>query len=209
MNTLLILGYETAAAFIPFFVVISVLSWIYKKNRNKKMNTGHIVSLLVFAVYITGVFHVTGAGTIWDALRYHFEIKSWQINFAPFSNEIDIIAYVLNIVLFIPLGILLPYINIKMNKVRYPVLIGMLFSLVIELSQLVNNRSTDIDDFILNTVGAVIGYGIFNITVKICRIRHQETDYCKYEAVIIMVIMFIGRFLLYDEFKLAKLLYGF
>lgn len=209
MNNLLILGYEVAADLIPFFIGLLILNWIYKKTINKTMNAKHIVGLGVFAIYMIGVFHFTGAGTIWDAMRYHFEIKSWQINLVPFSNDIDAAAYLLNILLFIPLGFLLPYMNTKMNSAKYAVMIGMLFSLIIELSQLLNNRSTDIDDLMLNTFGAAIGYGVFKVAIRVCKTGLNNTDYYKYEAVVFMAVMLLGRFLLYDEFKLARLLYGF
>lgn len=38
---------------------------------------------------------------------------------------------------------------------------GFLISLFIESIQLTLDRSSDIDDLILNTLGAIIGYGIF------------------------------------------------
>ncbi|HBT95229.1 MAG TPA: hypothetical protein DEB24_03600 [Coriobacteriia bacterium] len=39
-------------------------------------------------------------------------------------------------------------------------------SLLIELSQLLNNRLTDIDDLIINTVGALIGFLLCRIVVR-------------------------------------------
>ena len=63
---------------------------------------------IAFAIYIISVFYFTGTGTLYDILHYRFEITQ-KLNFMPFSNEIDIVAYLQNILLFIPFGILLPF----------------------------------------------------------------------------------------------------
>lgn len=42
-------------------------------------------------------------------------------------------------------------------------LFGITFSFIIELSQLFNRRITDIDDLLMNTLGALIGWIIFRL----------------------------------------------
>jgi len=62
-----------------------------------------------------------------------------------------------NILLFIPIGFLLP-LSVK----KMPLLWGVGFSAAIELMQLITCRGTcEIDDVISNTIGLVIGYGVF------------------------------------------------
>lgn len=57
-----------------------------------------------------------------------------------------------NIMMFIPMGVLLTNINWKL------LLIGILFSVTIEYSQLWFNRGMfDVDDIVSNTIGLVIG----------------------------------------------------
>lgn len=73
-----------------------------------------------------------------------------------------------NVVLFIPFGFMLPLRSKKVNRLSKSLLIGMLFSIVIELVQLtMPNRWTDIDDVILNTLGAGIGYILFTWLINI------------------------------------------
>ena len=43
------------------------------------------------------------------------------------------------------------------------------FSLAIELSQLLNNRITDIDDLFTNTLGAMVGYLLYRAFKMICK----------------------------------------
>jgi glycopeptide antibiotics resistance protein len=69
-----------------------------------------------------------------------------------------------NIVLFIPLGFLLPSIWKKLRRMSLVVMIGFFLSLFIEASQfLFTHRVSNIDDVILNTLGASVGYMGFSI----------------------------------------------
>ena len=85
-----------------------------------------------------------------------------KFNLLPFSRTIDQTAYLLNVVLFMPLGFLLPAISERYGLPSV-LLTGGGFSLLIELSQLFNNRSTDIDDLLLNILGTFVGYLIWRI----------------------------------------------
>src|SRR5262245_17565628 len=78
----------------------------------------------------------------------------------------DLNTSLLNILLLVPFGLGLPFImNLRMKKI---VVIGALFSIVIEILQLVTGlmagitfRVADINDVIFNTVGVAIGYMLF------------------------------------------------
>lgn len=163
---------------------------------------------MIAALYIFAVFHVTGAGTIYDALLYRLEFRPEQLNLIPFSSGVDVTAY-LNILLFIPFGILVPFLWARMD---HPGLIagsGFGFSLLIELSQLLNNRRTDIDDLLLNTLGALIGYAIFKTVLMICGGRREAPSPAGYMLFVSILAAFLGHFLFYNDMGLAKLLYGF
>ncbi len=78
----------------------------------------------------------------------------------------DVKTSLLNILLLIPLGFGLPFItNFRMRKI---VVIGALFSFMIELLQMVTGllanitfRIADINDVLFNTIGVAIGYMLF------------------------------------------------
>jgi glycopeptide antibiotics resistance protein len=84
----------------------------------------------------------------------------------------DLSTSLLNILLMIPFGFGLPSItNLRMKKI---VVIGALFSFVIELLQFLTGklaqttfRIADINDVIFNTLGVVIGYILFVGFVRI------------------------------------------
>ena len=132
-----------------------------------------------------------------------------KVNLLPFSREIDVAEYILNILLFIPLGFLLPIIWPNTNKIKQVVLSGVSFSLLIELSQLFTNRQTDIDDVLMNTLGTILGYLLFSILIRIVKKTFPSGNHFKYEPTIYILSVFFGHFLMFNELGLAKILYGF
>jgi glycopeptide antibiotics resistance protein len=92
----------------------------------------------------------------------------------------DLKTSLLNILILVPFGFGLPFItNFRMKKI---VVIGALFSIVIEFLQLITGfmakftfRIADINDVIFNTVGVAIGYILFVGFVRIYRhISHNR-----------------------------------
>lgn len=208
MDDLIFLGYEILSALIPFLIVLVLL-----RSKQKKKGVSYtrysFIAMIVFAVYLVGVYHFTGAGTIYDGLMYQFEWRQDQFNWIPFSNNIDVVAYILNVVLLIPLGLLVPIIWEKLNKFSNILATGFMFTILIEASQLLNNRRTDIDDIILNVLGAVVGFGLFKLFDKITKPKFYVKNPIVAELMISIVVVFLGRFFLYNEMGLAKILYGF
>jgi glycopeptide antibiotics resistance protein len=86
----------------------------------------------------------------------------------------DLKTSLLNILILVPFGFGLPFItNFRMKKI---VVIGALFSIVIEFLQLITGfmakitfRIVDINDVIFNTLGVAIGYILFVGIVRIYR----------------------------------------
>lgn len=207
MDILVFWAYEILSSLLPLFVALMIFR-VAQKKKGITFSKGNLLMIVVFSIYVYGVYHFTGAGTIYDGIRYQFELP-YQINIIPFSKEIDIVSYLLNILLFIPLGVIVPIVWKKMQKLTNVIGIGFFFTILIETSQLLNNRRTDIDDIILNILGAVIGYGIFKLFNKITKSKFQVNSPLTNELPIYIVVIFLGRFLLFNEFGLAKLLYGF
>ena len=69
----------------------------------------------------------------------------------------------LNILMLMPVGLLVPSL-FKKRKGLKTVLLGLAISFVIELAQMLTHRGyAEIDDLMTNTLGVVIGYGIYRI----------------------------------------------
>lgn len=74
--------------------------------------------------------------------------------------------FIENILLFIPFGILLPCVFPLLKKLRFCILAGFLFSVCLELMQLVTGRGfCQLDDVLTNTLGAGIGWGCYKLWI--------------------------------------------
>ena len=208
MDTLIFLGYEILSAFLPVLVVFLIVRH-HNVQKDVPYTNSHFLAVIVFSLYIVGVYHFAGTGTIYDGLLYGFTLRQDQLNFIPFSHTIDIVAYLLNILLFIPLGLLAPLFWQKMTKLTNIIGIASVFTLLIEASQLLNNRRTDIDDVLLNILGAIVGYGFYKLLDRLAKSKFQATNQLSAELPICILTVFAARFLLFNEMGLAKLLYGF
>ena len=110
-----------------------------------------------------------------NGAKISFMQKIAGINFIPFktilyylgSNQgfsVSVENILGNILAFSPLGFLLPVLFNKYKKLKNIFFISVSVSLSIEIVQLfLNIGSCDIDDLILNVIGAILGFGVYNV----------------------------------------------
>ena len=172
---ILVLIIFSAAWFIstlPFLIPYQILLTSQSKKIGCKPSIGHIVIVCIFVYYLTGVLNFTGIPTVFrDIIHNSFgiitpkglNIPQDEINLIPFRWITEgVRQYLENILLFIPLGFMLPCIWKKYEALWKTAASGLAFSLIIELSQLFNrNRVSDIDDLLMNTLGTLIGWVFF------------------------------------------------
>lgn len=192
---------------LPFLILFfwSFRGW----KRCGGSRIGYRVTMVLFAVYLACLFFVTSAGTLYDGMVYGWQPKVDQINWIPFSQEIDGLVYGLNVVMFLPFGFLAPLIFENQAKFYRIFLNSLGVTLLIELSQLLNNRRTDIDDLILNVLGGCLGYLIFWFIQRIVRGRLHPVSKSGWSLWAVVLLIFFSRFFLFDEIRLAMFLYGF
>ena len=71
-------------------------------------------------------------------------------------------ATLLNVILFIPYGFLSTVIFKKVReKWIYGLLVGLIFTVIIEFLQIFVGRFVQLDDILMNTLGTYIGYILF------------------------------------------------
>lgn len=207
MKQLILLGYEIITVMFPATVVILAFRLCRGKEQNR-FHTEHLIGCLIFSCYFFALLHITGAGTIYDGFRYGLNSK--LINLIPFSDtKIDIVGYFLNVVLFFPLGLMLPLLWAEFGNCKAVVFAGAALSLIVELSQLINNRATDIDDLILNTLGTLLGFLVFKLILRKLKQKIPSEIGMIKEMVLLILVAFLSRFFLFNEFWMAKHLYGF
>jgi len=120
------------------------------------------VVYFIFAVYLSAVYLFVGMPTL-QFLR--FEVSLTLMPFLPMIADLK--NTLLNILLFVPLGFLLPFLWKKYKTLKATCLFGFGMSLSIEILQFFTYRATDINDIIANTLGTLLGYLLF------CVISHM------------------------------------
>lgn len=104
------------------------------------------------------------------------------VNFKPFIFLFDyptireaLLNLIGNITMFIPLGIVWPGVFQKLNTHGKVIAAGFGVSMTIEILQLAFfDRATDIDDLILNTLGFLMGYGIYLLVKRFGRKKDAD-----------------------------------
>lgn len=139
-------------------LVLLPLIWALDKTRFH--NPRRSALYFLFAVYLSGVYTVVGLPDI----RYiRFDLR---INLVPFAYMFsDYMNSLLNVLLFVPLGVFLPVLWRRFQKLLWTLLFGLMFSLLIEVLQIFTYRATDINDLMTNTVGALVGWCVGRIIV--------------------------------------------
>lgn len=104
-----------------------------------------------------------------------FETIQLYLNEIPGSG-IAITNLLGNIIIFIPLGFLLPLLAPKINSYKKIIIISAAFSLFLEITQATMRLgSFDIDDLILNTAGALMGYFTYKKFTAKTDLKNQNT----------------------------------
>ncbi len=154
------------------WMIISVALW---KQRN-------IFSSLVqstFFIYVFMVLTLTGYFILFREISAHGWWTSMttrihredHVNLKPFQifkiYEMSNKQVLGNLIMLFPLGIYLPLLYKRLNNFILFLLVSLLVSATIEILQLATRfRSADVDDVILNTTGALIGFLVFRMVIS-------------------------------------------
>jgi len=166
-----------------------------RKIERERSTIKYLIVVYIFLFYLMCVYRLTGlVGFVWW-LRSPL-ISLDRIGLIPFAVSGSIIPELLNILMTIPFGFLLPAIWPEFRSLKKIVLAGFLFSLTIETMQLFTFRFSTTGDLITNTLGAVIGYLIFMILFRLFRCTRNDEQNAnrgvRYEAVVYIALSLIG-----------------
>ncbi len=154
-----------AGLFTTFFIVW-VKSWLLGQSvgkticedRKKYLRFLILFSYCIFVVYITYFSREPGSRDGIDLIPLSTISCETQNNVYPVEN----------ILLFLPFGYLLAKRKKGNTSLKYCLAVGLLFSLAIEVLQLITKRGYfQTDDLITNVLGTLIGYGIFKTERKV------------------------------------------
>ena len=143
-------------------VVVAATAWL---QRRQLVSPGRMTTVLLAATYGVAVLAVTLL-PLQVATGVHGNQAAWyeKINLVPVLT-IDLTTFVLNVVMTVPLGMLAPLL-VRVETRGRAALVGLLFSLVIELTQAATNigfssgRTGDVNDLLANTAGTLLGWSV-------------------------------------------------
>lgn len=121
-----------------------------------------IVSRLLLAEYVFILFS--------SLVFYRGSLAQFQYNLMPFWSYAAyceegkmylIVGNILNVLIFLPIGLLIGM-SFKRIKPKYMLLAGLIISSFIEILQIAFKKGfAEVDDVIHNTIGCVMGYGLY------------------------------------------------
>ena len=152
---------------VLFLLAIDVVTAVvlYKRFKKDSLEKSRAIAIFLLVFYTTIVlfFTVLCRRTL-EYYRFGPDMVSYYTALFEGSAEINMIELWLNILMFVPIGILSCFVFRKL-RMFWAVAIGLCTSLVIELLQLVfRSGFVSSTDFIHNTLGAVLG-GLLGIVV--------------------------------------------
>ncbi|AGZ45785.1 VanZ family protein [Actinoplanes friuliensis] len=107
----------------------------------------------------------------------YWAAEPWWTVFHWIPGVVDGPSFVLNVIMFIPLGVLLPLLRPRLDAVRRLTAYAAGASFSIELTQFVlgmtlgSRRTVDVNDLIANTAGALVGLLILRLALPSRRRR--------------------------------------
>jgi glycopeptide antibiotics resistance protein len=180
--------------FVALIIAVVALS-IYLFRQGRSMGWWERVGLVGLAVYFPFVLGLTLGGIpIDEGALDPSEWMRWAnlIPFATIGPQIDaglgsgVRQLVGNLIILIPLGFGLPMVWRRFRRIGPTLLAGFAVALSIELAQLlislmvgVPYRAFDVDDLILNTAGAVIGWLAWRVTLGLIQDPGAPTPQAK------------------------------
>ncbi len=188
---------------LPFFVPLSIFVYFYYKRKEIAVPTGFVVAFQLLILYLVSVSSITGTGSVQDAVTNGgMLLRPDEINLIPFSDwsSYNVFGMLMNVLLFLPLGVALPLLWKQGTSLGKTVLYGFTLSALIEFSQLFNHRATDVNDLIMNTLGTLLGYGIYALALRRVTAlqinnsqKHQQNHALYAILMIFAILFFVGK----------------
>jgi glycopeptide antibiotics resistance protein len=155
---------SSSAVLVPAAGLWCVMVAFLMVNRKRRLSAGNAFLLLTVGAYTVAVLALT-IFPIDAVIGRYASITPWyhRFNWIPLLT-IDVKTFVLNVVMTVPLGMMLPLLVARVRSVRTVALIAAVTSGCIEVVQfaldvgLDAGRTADVNDLIANTLGAVLGF---------------------------------------------------
>lgn len=154
------------------------------ENKDKKLNLWmrvffviYVIAMLYFLFFADAMGRMSSDTLVGYNTKLFKEIHRYLANWEQIGFSIAFLNIGGNIIGFLPLGFLLPFINAKNRNFFRTLLICVYVTMTVEVIQLIFHVGCfDIDDMFLNTVGGICGYLIFIIGSVLRRKKHGKKE---------------------------------
>lgn len=176
-----------------FIVAIAFIRFFYLQNHRERFVFYKEVCYLISIIYIWLLFEILTMSELNATVGMNL-VPFSEITRYEFGSKLFMYNVIGNMLIFVPFGYLIGiYVNPK--KIWPVILTTMATSLTVEFVQLKIGRAFDIDDILLNLVGAIIGFLLY---VGLNAISKRLPDALKSNTVKnIVTVIILGLFLIY------------
>ncbi|MCD8356861.1 MAG: VanZ family protein [Clostridia bacterium] len=158
----------------PVYLLLEWLLCRLYRRKGISYGKGFVVGWQLLMVLLITMFSFTGTAGLEDILRFGTSMIQESSICGVIADKLTL-EMLLNILLFIPLGVVLPLLWDN-HGVLQNVICGFLLSMLIEFSQLFNFHATDINDLLMNTAGILLGYMIFLVFFRKITVFQAHTS---------------------------------
>ena len=176
--------YLAVVDLLPAVLILVPVYWVL--NKAYFHNSRKSFLYFLFSCYLSIVYVLVGLPNV-TYIR-----PELNLNVVPIIGMIDDWKNsILNILLFVPLGAVLPVLWHKFKIQKNTVLFGFSVSFAIELLQTLTYRATDVNDLITNTLGTYLGFLCARHLFQKNQVAEDSnTNEVGIVIVIVMLIMF-------------------
>jgi glycopeptide antibiotics resistance protein/uncharacterized protein (DUF1778 family) len=188
---------------VPTFLIVAiVLSYTHKIFKQYDRDVSRLYRFLLYIIsfaYSILIFYIT-----FLYRNYNNEYEARQIILAPLSSyRLAWYSYsssewcniIINILMFIPFGFLIPLYNRKFRSLIYVVISTLFLTTTIELAQLITRKGIfEIDDLINNMLGAIIGYGLILFILNILDKKKLRSTVYLVPSIATIILFFVIQF---------------
>ncbi len=156
------------------FLFVMFLLVVISRRCSIPLFVIYILSLLYFTMMCrTSSDSRTLRSGLFDTIRSSVSMEGGL----HVTDRVTFNAMLLNILLFVPLGFILPAIFKLFTKIYFMIPFGLIISLIIETTQYFTGLGVfDVDDLLFNTLGTALGALLFRLLVMVERKREKRRE---------------------------------
>ena len=187
----------------PMIVIFSIIMISLRLtqiilNKEKLVLHKEIINL-GFVIYLLCLFHVvTFQDVSWSTSNFIPFKEMFRYEFASpmfFKNVIG------NMMMFLPYGFFISF-YLKLRKAPIAFTLSLIASVVIETIQLLIGRVFDIDDIILNVIGGMFGFYLYDF---LCDIKDNLPRCLKKNYIYDIVVIILVGLLIYYLINIVRI----